>query len=290
MRCHTLISGLATASVETGGILHAALCSAADTIAKMPANRLTHVNGAPIFPVIRKNAPALKAPYVLDAAYLAAFGIIQVPRDLWRAFQRLAVWIEPALIDEWKRLIRSYAIKPGRSPLDEAGMVAAMTWADPSRDRSEPRAIASQLLASGHEVRCVWSNRPLKPMTLDIDHCFPWAAWPCSDLWNLLPAHRDINRNHKRDKSPSKEVLARARDAILSWWTAAYEAELVTALAVRFGQEARASLPGLRKTTERLDLHDLFEALELQRLRLLQDQQVPEWAGLRSDAIAAVPL
>jgi hypothetical protein len=163
-------------SRETGVILHGALCSAADTIAKMPANR-THANGAPILPVIRKNAPALKAPYVLDAANLATFGIMQVPRDLWRAFQRLA--IEPALIDEWKRLIPpSYATKPDRSPLDEAGMVAAMTWADPARDRSEPRAIASQILASGREVRCVWSNRPLKPLTLDIDHYFPWAAWP----------------------------------------------------------------------------------------------------------------
>ena len=39
-------------------------------------------------------------------------------------------------------------------------------------------------------LRCVWTGQPLNRTTLDIDHMFPWTAWPCSDLWNLLPAHR----------------------------------------------------------------------------------------------------
>jgi tripartite-type tricarboxylate transporter receptor subunit TctC len=34
---------------------------------------------------------------------------------------------------------------------------------------------------------------------LDIDHCLPWSAWPCGDLWNLLPASPRVNQHLKRD-------------------------------------------------------------------------------------------
>ena len=46
---------------------------------------------------------------MLDAPYLARFGTLEVPRNLWRALGRFAVWVEPALIAEWQRLMRGYA-------------------------------------------------------------------------------------------------------------------------------------------------------------------------------------
>jgi hypothetical protein len=49
-------------------------------------------------------------------------------------------------------------------------------------------------------------------LTLDIDHLFPWAAWPCSDLWNLPPVHRIVNQKFKRDRLPSAATLSRAED------------------------------------------------------------------------------
>lgn len=48
------------------------------------------------------------------------------------------------------------------------------------------------------------SAAPGQHATLDIDHALPWAAWPCSDRWNLLPAHRRVNQHQKHDLLPER--------------------------------------------------------------------------------------
>jgi HNH endonuclease len=115
---------------------------------------------------------------------------------------------------EWIRLTRGYAARQGRR-LEEGALAAAMTWADPERDVSASRGISLAMLQAGRPVRCVWTGAELTPASLDIDHAFPWAAWSCSDLWNLLSAHRRVNQHQKRDLLPSEAVLQRARDPIL---------------------------------------------------------------------------
>jgi hypothetical protein len=44
---------------------------------------------------------------------------------------------------------------------------------------------------------------------------FPWVAWPCGDLWNLLPSNRHVNQRLKRDRLVAAETLAGAHDR--SW-------------------------------------------------------------------------
>jgi hypothetical protein len=204
-----------------------------------------------------------------------------VPRELWRALQRFAAWVEPALIAEWQRLMRAYAERQGRV-LDERQLGAAMTWADPARDVVVPREIALRTLAAGGSVHCVWTGQRLQPATLDIDHCTPRSAWPCGDLWNLLPAHRRVNQHLKRDRLPSAAVLRQARDGVIIWWQSAYLCADSAFLQRRFAEEARASLPALvGPIANTPDVDDVYAAVELQRLRLHQDQQGPEWAGPR---------
>ena len=62
----------------------------------------------------------------MNEAYLSAFGELLVPSHLWRALQRFDVWIEPALIAEWSRLMIGYAEKQGRK-LSDAKIAAGMT-------------------------------------------------------------------------------------------------------------------------------------------------------------------
>jgi SAM-dependent methyltransferase len=259
--------------------VHTALRDAANTITIMPATFLTYPNGGPVLPVSRGRVSRCPDALVLDAPYLFSFGSMQVPRDLWRALQRFAAWIEPALITEWQRLMRGYAERQGRV-LDEARIGAAMTWADPVRDVSLPREIALRELDNGNAVYCVWTGQLLQQSTLDIDHCLPWAAWPCSDLWNLLPAHRRVNQNLKRDRLPSAAALQRARDGLLAWWQGAYLSNDNSALERRFGDEVRASLPAMAPSGGAPDTDEVYAAVALQRLRLHQDQQVPEWNGV----------
>jgi len=119
--------------------VHAALQAAADTIARMPANFMTYPNGGPVLPAERRRAEKITGSgLIIDQDYLAGFGTLRVPVDLWRALRRFAAWVEPALIAEWTRLMRSYAERQGRR-LDEAVIAAAMTWLEPTRCHTATR-------------------------------------------------------------------------------------------------------------------------------------------------------
>jgi hypothetical protein len=262
---------------DAGPAMHLALRESTDLIARMPATYLTFPGGGRILPIERGRAKAPSDGLTLDAGYLGSFGTMLVPRDLWRVMQRFAVWVEPALIAEWARLMRGYAARQGRV-LEEGRIATAMTWADPDRDVGIARTIALRSLDDGRAVHCVWTGRRLELATLDIDHCFPWSAWACGDLWNLLPAHRRVNQHEKRDRLPSGEALRRDADGIVGWWNAAYFRPGNPILPRRFGDEARASLPGL-SGLDGIPGHDeVLAAMFLQRLRLRRDQGVPEWS------------
>jgi SAM-dependent methyltransferase len=252
--------------------VHSALREAAETITRMPATYLTYPNGGPILPISRGRSVRYPEPLLVNEVYLSSFGVMHVPRDLWRALQRFAAWVEPALITEWQRLMRGYAERQGRL-LDEGKVGAAMTWADPVRD------VSLKAIELGQAVHCTWTGQVLHPSSLGIDHCLPWAAWPCSDLWNLLPAHRRVNQHLKRDRLPSAAALQRARDGMFTWWHGAYLSTGNTALERRFADEAQASLPAMTTTGGIPDIDEVYAAVALQRLRLHQDQQVPEWSG-----------
>jgi hypothetical protein len=258
--------------------LHAALRDACDTITRMPAQYMTYPGGGPVLPVNRISRVPRPETIHLDEVYLSGFGELLVPRHLWRALQRFDVWIEPALIAEWSRLINVYAARQGRNITD--GTIAqAMTWSEPIRDVGIAREQAIRLIQAT-TLHCVWSGRVLSIEGLDIDHCFPWAAWPCDDLWNLLPAHRSVNQNQKRDRLPGAALLVSAQERIEEWWEQGYQKAPNPLLAERFFGEAKASLPIIGDQTP--SLGDVFGAIVLQRLRLKHDQQIPVWEPVAS--------
>jgi hypothetical protein len=238
---------------------------------------MTYPNGGPILSVSKGRAAPVGDRFALDAAYLWSFGEMKVPRDLWVALQRFSAWVEPSLIAEWARMMRGHARSQQRI-LDEGHIGAALTWSDPARDVSLSRSIALQMMDAGRPVHCVWTGRRLDATSLDMDHCFPWSAWPCGDLWNLLPSHRPVNQR-KRDRMPSEELLRRAGDTIAEWWRAGYLSRRDPILPYQFAEEAKASLPALSANPGAPETDDVLFAMGLQRLRLLHDQQVPEWAG-----------
>ncbi len=281
-----LASGLSPLDLRVGAAfgpdmapaVHTALSEAAHTISAMPARYMTYPNGGPVLPVttsrpVRPRGDAL----LLDADTLRGWGELMVPRHLWQALGRFSCWVEPALVAKWQRLMRGYADRQDRM-LAPALLAAAMIWADRDRDVAVPRILALRLLEEGRALHCVWSGRRLEPGSLDIDHCLPWSAWPCGDLWNLVPAHRRVNQQEKRHRLPGEGTLLAARGPILDWWQAAYGQGSV--LPRRFADEARASLPGLAgMADQQAGGEAVFRALDLQRLRLRHDQQVPEWLG-----------
>jgi SAM-dependent methyltransferase len=260
-----------TFSNERGISLHRALRDAANTIERMPATFMTFPNGGPIFRVKKIGRLPRPPRFQLDQAYLFSFGELLVPRNLWMAFQRLDVWIEPALVAEWTRLMKSYASRQG-APVEDATITTAMSWDDPARDVGLARERALEICNAGG-LFCVWSGKRLHGKNIEIDHCFPWSVWPCGDLWNLMPAHKTVNRK-KGARLPSESHLRNAQDRIINWWDAAY-ADNYPVLSGRFWLEAKSSLPSMNADDSALS--DLFDAVCLQRMRFKHDQQVPEW-------------
>lgn len=261
---------------DEAATVRAALRDAADTIRRMPARYATYSDGGPIFPYRRASGRATGEETALNAAFLETFGYLRVPRDVWRAFQRFGSWIEPSIVAEWIRIIERYC-EVRRAPFDLGAATAAMAWREPDRDVAVARRRAVELVRSGAGLRCVWSGKPLRPDTLDVDHCFPWAVWPCGDLWNLMPADRRLNQDRKRDRLVSEGLLLDARGRIVEWWERAYHADGDIVLPSQFRSEARVSLPAVFASDPSID--DVFAAVRLQRLRLRRDQQAPEWGG-----------
>ncbi|MDE0111258.1 MAG: methyltransferase domain-containing protein [Albidovulum sp.] len=266
-----------TFSGEHGAALHRALKDAANTIARMPATHISYPNGSPVFPILRSGRAYRPSQIKLDDAYLYDFGKMLVPRHLWKALRRFSAWVEPALVSEWSRLIRSYAASQNVQVEGET-IAASMAWDEPKRYVGLARERALNLMVDG-KLNCVWSARKLDEHCLDIDHCLPWTAWACGDLWNLMPAHRAVNQREKRARLPTDRLLQSAQERVVSWWEAAYVKNDAPIVSERFWLEAKSSLPTVDLGDKRLS--DVFEAVCLQRIRLKHDQQVPEWAGER---------
>lgn len=250
----------------------AAIGDAVSTIASMPANFTRFPNSnRRVFETVRSRRTK-RSGAVLDLPTLSRWGSLLVPGHLWRALSRFGAWIEPMLVAEWARLSRAYADRIGLVvPAGKAE--AALEWNEPSRTTAIARLVAQRITAHGLPLECTWTGRRLSSGKLDIDHCLPWSAWPCGDLWNLAPCDPAVNRRQKRDRLPSAALFVRSRDRIIGWWERGYLSD--DALAERFLREATAALPvGGSGGAE-----DIFAGLDWRRLRLLQDQRVPEWTG-----------
>jgi SAM-dependent methyltransferase len=253
-------------------LVHQAIRDAVSNIRVMPVTHTSFPNGLRVYGVTPGRSPRLARELVLDPEYLRSYGELLVPEPIWRALTRFNVWVEPALVAEWIRIMKEYATGQGRQISDET-FVRSTLWTDPERDVRIARSLALELLKRD-QLYCVWTGKRLKEETLDVDHCFPWSAWPCGDLWNLLPAHRSVNQHQKSDRLPSAERLAKAKEIIVDWWTTGYVRNANALIGHQFLTEACASLPGVIETPSQ---ETIFEGVELQRIRLHHDQQVPEW-------------
>ncbi|VWX48294.1 hypothetical protein NOVOSPHI9U_140023 [Novosphingobium sp. 9U] len=86
-----------------------------------------------------------------------------------------------------------------------------------------------------------------------------------------MPAHARVNQHEKRDRLPSAAAMANARERNVGWWEAAYLDD--EALKLRFFREAASALPLSSPQSSTA----VYDALDWRRLRLWQDQQVPQW-------------
>ena len=248
-----------------------ALRDAARCIRGMPATFITYPGSStPVFPCSAGKRVRLHGEVRIDEPFLWSFGSFFVPVNLWQAMSRYAPWIEPAVLSEWVEIMRGYEKKP--ASWDEH--LTALNWLEPNHDTSDVRNRVAQLRSGGASVHCVWTGTRLKSH-VDIDHCFPFAAWPCNDLWNLMPSRPQTNRQ-KGDRLPAAQALEQARTRIQEWWDLAYLRN--PPFAERFSEESRSALPMAVSDKGATTTDSLFEGLMIQQLVLKRDQQLAEWS------------
>ena len=255
---------------EDAASLIRALRDAAHCIRWMPATYTTYPGSSdPVFPC-KPGTPVRTSEAVrLDDAFLWSFGTFSVPTHLWQAMSRYAPWIEPAVLNEWIEIMRAYTA----DPLSWDDHLTALRWLEPEHDTGIVRALGRKIRRGGSALFCVWTGRRLRG-EFDVDHCFPFAAWPCNDLWNLLPSSATVNRS-KGNRLPAPEALEQARPRMLEWWDRAYLRD--TSLAARFEDEVRSALPTAATDTDKITPESLFEGVTIQQIVLKRDQQLAEW-------------
>ncbi len=272
--------------VDTAKHLHRSLWEIAGTIRRMPAKYLCWPGGGEsIFAIHALRQPAAPSTLVIDEPFLWSFGELRVPHQIWQALTRYNVWVEPVLVSEWVRLIESYAAN--RLPDVRQRAHGLLAWADPERDTRIARAAVARMRGAGKTVYCVWSGQRLRD-DYDVDHCFPFAAWPCGDAWNLMPASKKIN-NEKSNRLVTQGALERASDGITAWWSDAF-LSVDDDASKRFFLEAGQSLPMLSDSAQ---TSDIIDAMKVHRIRLAKDQGLRPWEPKTmpsaSSAAAAAP-
>lgn len=120
------------------------------------------------------------------------------------------------------------------------------------------------------DLRCVWSNKRLDFANYEVDHALPFSVTFINDLWNLLPAHYEINRK-KSDKIPTANLIEKRKEYIKNYWDVLFKE-----YKNRFLKEMEIGLTGVSGG----DKKDLFnfgiEKLK-QKSKFLIDQGYEPW-------------
>lgn len=250
--------------------LHDSLWEISRLIREMPVRYLRWpASDENIFHIRHKRRTPTPSRLRIDDPFMWSFGEFHVPFQVWNALSHYNVWVEPVLVTEWVRLMESYAGRMG--PALGQAAYSLLAWADPERDTRFARAAVERLRALGKPVYCVWSGQRLRDH-YDIDHCFPFAAWPCGDAWNLMPASKRIN-SEKSNRLVTQAALDRASERITEWWEEAFLSG-GTGARHRFFLEAGQTLPMPEAGASPADLLD---AMKVQRIRLAKDQGLRPW-------------
>lgn len=205
---------------------------------------------------------------LIDKPFLDSFGQFELSESMWDCFRVYGCWIEPLLVQQWVTEMQKYQ-QNQQQGLTLDTYHHHLRWLDRQHDTGLVRKKVEALRSAGHDVRSVWSGKPL--YSYDIDHCLPFSYWPNNDLWNLLPASCEENRK-KSDRLPSQSRLHASRSQITDWWQQAWHSEPEQK---RFFVEAALSLPNIAYNCTDFDV--VFEALQFQSAGIKQRLQVAEW-------------
>jgi hypothetical protein len=105
----------------------------------------------------------------------------------------------------------------------------------------------------------------LSERRFDVDHVIPFSLWGNNDLWNLLPAHPEVNAQ-KSDMLPSRGLLSDREEVITENWSLLRDA-MPTAFALQASNLLGSTMPVSGRWQQGLyaRLREAVEVTALQR-------------------------
>lgn len=179
--------------------------------AKAPEDLLPATIGASLKSLRSKlRATIIKGPiqHAGDSEFAYADGSVLVSPDLWTEMVLMGHWIEDSIVLRWTDLTAQRT----RTPVGDILPLLVSRHEDPRMD-----ADARRIYVSAGAIAGVWTGRPLRGTTFDVDHIIPFALRRDSSLWNLVPETRAAN-NNKRDRLPTLRLLTDSRERIVESW------------------------------------------------------------------------
>lgn len=121
-------------------------------------------------------------------------------------------------------------------------------------------------------LTCVWSGQPITEKQLHLDHMLPFSICKNNDLWNLMPALKQVNEQ-KSDFIPSLSILETQKQAITGYWTLMSEFDPES-----FFRDIRISLMGSGAMDEHWQDH-AFDCLKERCRFMINMLGYEEWNG-----------
>ena len=257
-----------TFDAGTAQRLIGAIKDACSNIRDMPAKYITYPGQkSQVFECETRSFHVKNSNWQINKTTLQQFGSFKIPAALWQTMSQYACWLEPAILNEWVKLMQSWRAEYNLSAYNNV-----FQWIDAERDTTPVRNRFQTLQNHGASLHCVWTDKALRNERFAIDHCFPWSRWLNNDLWNLMPATEKANST-KGNKLPSAGLLLHSQKLITDWWQQAYVDD--DSLSPKFFIEAQSALPLLDENS--VSLETVFDAMQHQRARLKANQQLAEW-------------
>ncbi len=138
-------------------------------------------------------------------------GWIGIPLPVWLDLSRYEHWIRDSAIIHWAELTAEM------NSAADAGPYAGLLLQTPG-DQRDTDDMRQFLVRQPNLLECVWTGQSVQ-RRFEVDHLIPYSVWGNNDLWNLLPAHPTVNQQ-KGDALPTRQLVARRRDAIIGHWQA----------------------------------------------------------------------
>ena len=144
-------------------------------------------------------------------------GTYSLSREYDTIFEILGSFIsgEDAVLFQWAEFTK--AASNGNISL-ATSLEHLRTFPVTDRDKEPAGSFYRDLQRKQKIIHCVWSGRPIRDKeALEIDHLLPFSVLRNNDLWNLLPATKQVNRD-KLDKIPLPEFIEERKSAIKLYW------------------------------------------------------------------------